>query len=144
MAYMFNGMGTTCYGKRDFRADGTFLTTEWFVFLFIPLIPFRSIRVTPQGFTDRGGQKFAVHQTGFPSLKQVFYTYGFVAILAAWETLVIYSASCVCSSFPHVIDTVFSLSMLFIGVFVVGAIPVPIPWILRYYAEKRVYDRHDA
>jgi len=136
MAYMFNGMGTTFYGKRDFRADGTYLTTEWFVFLFVPLVPLRSLRVRPQGLTNRGGQQYAIHETRLPSLKQVFYTYGFVAVLAAWETLVFYAASSVCSHYPHVIDTISDLSMLFIGVLCAGAIPVPLPWILRHNAQK--------
>jgi hypothetical protein len=49
MAYTLNGIGTTFYGQRDFRADGTFITTEWLVLVYIPFIPFRSLRVRYQG-----------------------------------------------------------------------------------------------
>jgi len=31
MAFSFNGVGTMFYGQRDFRLDGTYVTTEWFV-----------------------------------------------------------------------------------------------------------------
>src|SRR5258708_2935186 len=34
-----NGFGTKIYGKRDFESDGSFLTTKWIVFFWIPLIP---------------------------------------------------------------------------------------------------------
>jgi hypothetical protein len=49
MAFSFNGIGTSFYGQRDFRPDGTYTTTEWFVFLAIPVIPLRSLRVRYQG-----------------------------------------------------------------------------------------------
>jgi len=40
-----NGIGTTYYGKRDFRTDGSWLTTEWVVVFFIPLLPISSRRI---------------------------------------------------------------------------------------------------
>ena len=45
MPYTLNGIGTIFYGKRDFRADGTYITTEWITVVYFPLIPFRSLRV---------------------------------------------------------------------------------------------------
>lgn len=45
MQFTFNGLGTSLYGKRDIRADGSHVTTEWFVIFFIPIIPLQSMRV---------------------------------------------------------------------------------------------------
>lgn len=45
MPYAFNGIGTTFYGKRDFHADGSFLTTEWVCLLYLPIFPLQSLRV---------------------------------------------------------------------------------------------------
>jgi hypothetical protein len=43
----FNGCGTTWYGATDQAEDGSYVVTEWIVFLFIPLIPLGSKRVWP-------------------------------------------------------------------------------------------------
>jgi hypothetical protein len=42
---MTNGFGTSYYGKRDFRSDGSWLTTKWFVIFWIPIFPIRSLRI---------------------------------------------------------------------------------------------------
>jgi hypothetical protein len=42
-----NGCGTTWYGASDRGEDGSYVVTEWIVFLFIPLIPLGSKRVWP-------------------------------------------------------------------------------------------------
>jgi hypothetical protein len=49
MPFTFNGIGTKYYGQRDFLEDGSFVTTEWFVLAYIPVIPLGSFRVTPTG-----------------------------------------------------------------------------------------------
>jgi hypothetical protein len=49
MPFTFNGIGTANYGKRDFRPDGSFLTTEWFVLVFVPIFPLKSRRILPTG-----------------------------------------------------------------------------------------------
>jgi hypothetical protein len=43
--FSINGCGTRYYGKQDKRQDGSYITTEWITFFFIPLIPLRSLRV---------------------------------------------------------------------------------------------------
>ncbi|HET9791003.1 MAG TPA: hypothetical protein VFR08_06850 [Candidatus Angelobacter sp.] len=40
-----NGFGTKYYGQRDFRADGSYLTTNFFCLGFVPIIPLHSVRV---------------------------------------------------------------------------------------------------
>ncbi len=31
--YSFNGIGTTFYGKKELKNDGSYKTTKWFIFL---------------------------------------------------------------------------------------------------------------
>lgn len=45
MPYAFNGVGTTYYGNRDPEPDGSYITTEWLVVGYVPLLPLRSFRV---------------------------------------------------------------------------------------------------
>jgi hypothetical protein len=47
MPFSFNGIGTKYYGSRDFSEDGSYITTEWFIILFVPVVPLRSFRVSP-------------------------------------------------------------------------------------------------
>src|SRR5262245_20240386 len=49
MPYTLNGIGTRFYGKRDLRPDGSYITTEWVTFAYVPLVPFRSFRVSYLG-----------------------------------------------------------------------------------------------
>lgn len=51
MPFTFNRIGTKYYGKRDLLEDGSFVTTEWFVLIDIPIIPLGSFRVVPIGRT---------------------------------------------------------------------------------------------
>ena len=48
MAYTFNGIGTTYYGKRQLP-DGTYITTKWVVFVFVPVVPLGSYRIVAAG-----------------------------------------------------------------------------------------------
>lgn len=49
MAFTFNGIGTKFYGKRDVGPDGSYVMTEWFVLIYLPIFPLRSLRVLPEG-----------------------------------------------------------------------------------------------
>jgi hypothetical protein len=49
MPSTFNGVGTKFCGRRDEGADGSYVTTEFFVVGNIPLVPLRSWRVRPSG-----------------------------------------------------------------------------------------------
>ena len=44
-----NGTGTILYGKKDELDDGSYITTEWIVFFWVPLYPLRSWRILPTG-----------------------------------------------------------------------------------------------
>ncbi len=144
MAYTLNGIGTTFYGQRDFLADGTHITTEWLVFLYVPLIPLRSLRVRYQGVGEHrwylglgSSENYAVYEKRFPPIwKQVFYTYGYVALLAGWLYLVVSSAF---SLVPlNTLNNTFGIWLFFFLLPIVCLIPVPTPWILRYYARRKL------
>jgi hypothetical protein len=45
MPFTMNGCGTKYYGHRDDESDGSYVTTEWIVFVYLPLIPIGSFRV---------------------------------------------------------------------------------------------------
>jgi hypothetical protein len=63
MPFTLNGVGTRFYGDRDRRPDGSYVTTEFIVFLFIPILPLRSWRVRSTGTEHRivySAENFAV------------------------------------------------------------------------------------
>jgi uncharacterized membrane protein len=43
--FTLNGIGTTLIGKKDKDIDGSYITTKWFTFFFLPIIPLNSYRV---------------------------------------------------------------------------------------------------
>jgi hypothetical protein len=84
LAQTFNGFGTKIYGKRQFRADGSFLTTKWIVFFWIPLIPLKSLRVKDAG-PGRGtvlpgwSRNYFVLSESHPDVRQVINIYMFIS-----------------------------------------------------------------
>lgn len=86
MAFTFHGIGTMVYGERDYWPDGSFETTEWFVFAWVPLVPIISKRI---GYTrnsdyatyDDGG--YWVYKLLPLNRKQVLFTYGWFASMLA-------------------------------------------------------------
>jgi len=130
-----NGMGTTTYGKRDFLSDGSFVTTKWVVFLWIPILPLSSMRVKPvqQSGPDHLGASLLLSLIGIvhfrwspnyvirlkrgPDLRQVLYVYAFVLALGfAWWS---------CGRSPNVVN-------------IAGLCLLPLlPFILRKVARSR-------
>lgn len=47
----FNGIGTKLYGSTDFESDGSYVTTKWFVIVYLPIFPLESLRVIKEGST---------------------------------------------------------------------------------------------
>lgn len=46
-SWSIKGIGEKLYGKRSFRADGSYQTTKWFVLFHLPIYPIASFRVRP-------------------------------------------------------------------------------------------------
>lgn len=44
-----NGIGTAIYGERDRWSDGSYVTTHWFIALFVPIFPLGAYRVINNG-----------------------------------------------------------------------------------------------
>jgi hypothetical protein len=85
MPFTFNGIGTTYYGARDFLLDGTYTTTEWIVFVYFPIIPLRSLRISESNertdFVVYSSRKYYIHSKGRPNLRQVLSVYGWLGAL---------------------------------------------------------------
>jgi hypothetical protein len=129
-----NGFGTCFYGKRDFQRDGSFITTEWIIAAFLPLIPIRSLRIKSSGASERGfflgfgsSESFAVIHTGPLNWKQVVHTYGYVAFLLIWTILAERF-----SSVPNSLLEALPLAIAWM-------LPLPLPWILRKHAKKHAH-----
>ena len=120
---MFNGFGTTLYGKRDFGSDGSFLTTKWAVFFWVPLLPLKSLRVQcagPGGASILPGwsRKYQVLAECGPHTRQVVAIYSFVLsfILGAW-----------------LLDSLHAETLVTYGAFAIWAC---VPWLLRWRAKR--------
>lgn len=124
------------YGQRDFRSDGTYVTTEWFAFLAIPVFPVRSLRVAHLGSKTIGiesSEKYRVYEKTLPNWKQVLCVYAFFAICAAWFAILL-------GLMPHFnpfggLDHN-TRANLFLPMLLV---PCVIPYLLRYIPRRRAH-----
>jgi hypothetical protein len=74
----YHGIGTIYYGNREKADDGSFITTKWAIFVFVPLFPLGSYRVRP---LDGKGFSLIGHRRRYPvekvelNVRQVANTY---------------------------------------------------------------------
>lgn len=85
----FNGFGTTFYGERGHAPDGSYVTTEWIILLYLPIIPLRSLRIARNPQDDFRAVAFESESYYVISRErlcwtQVFLTYGFIFGTIAW------------------------------------------------------------
>jgi hypothetical protein len=59
MALSLNGCGTRYLGCR-WQPDGTYITTKWITFFFLPLVPLNSVRVIEGGIGTNSPIGFAL------------------------------------------------------------------------------------
>jgi hypothetical protein len=132
MPSSIQGFGTAFVGQRDFWPDGSYVTTEWIVVLFLPLIPLRSVRVKASPMRVRTlyvaastHRDYVICDERRPHLKQVACVYGFAIFYAAW----IFGLAVSLHSFAaRVSDTVGIAVLLLI---------VGLPWLLPWYLRER-------
>jgi hypothetical protein len=139
MAYSFNGCGTMFYGQRDFRADGSYITTEWITAIYLPRIPLRSFRVRYRGPAERkfgfgfgSAESYAVFEKTRPNGKQVLSVYALIILYVAWLCLALQVGQ---QLYPG------GLKEQNVGFFALAAavlVPLSIPLILRRRARKRI------
>ena len=85
MPYTLNGSGTKYYGRREAGPDGSYVTTEWIVLIYLPLIPIGSFRVCPTGKSTNAivynSQQFMVKRVPFnwPQIRNIYGVTGAIA-----------------------------------------------------------------
>jgi len=78
----WNGLGSKFYGSKDQNFDGSFVTTEWFVLLYLPVIPLKTVRVSFAGTTNswrKTTDRYQIIQKLSLDWQQIFSTY-FISI----------------------------------------------------------------
>ena len=134
MAFMLHGIGTMEYGKRDFWPDGSFVTTQWFVILFIPILPLVSKRVSftgsPNYVTYDTSGKY-VYDPSVLNVKQVLSMYGWLGSLIG--TIVMMGA------LDDIISKKGGDADMAVGL-CLGCLPIilALPYVLRRRAKKRM------
>ena len=120
---------------RDFRADGSYITTEWVTFAYVPLLPFRSLRVRPLGAAEPRffifpgtAHQYQILDKTSPNGRQVLYTYGFFLFVVSWVALVL-SIGC------DIKDPNLGLPIALGGPWV----PAVVPWLLRQRAKEQIH-----
>lgn len=125
MPKSYNGIGTTFMGQREFRLDGSYITTEFFIFLLFPILPLRSYRVIPLG-----RNKYRLLEQLPWDRRQALSLQGtaFASILLP----VIFVASGV----PRALGGDFSKGL---AVFLFAA-PLLLGWVVRWMAKRRALE----
>jgi len=122
VAYTVRGIGAMHYGRCDFRADGSYVTTLWFVVLYLPIVPIRSLRMRKTGRVKYYGiqprSEVEILEKIKPHRGQVLRTYAFFA-----AGLVVFLTA----AFEHAY-----------WLAVPGAVLAALPWFLRRRAMERV------
>jgi len=161
MPASFYGIGSTFYGKRDFREDGSYITTEWLIVVGIPLIPLRSFRVRcllplrtfkighptrhEQGLRRTISVRWrSLVALGAMDLEVIYDVYErrfppnwrqviyTYGFFALGPAWVWFLSSWYPSVFPRAFDSIPGVACLLVA----WLIPALLPWIMRYYARK--------
>jgi hypothetical protein len=85
-----NGCGTKYYGQRDFRPDGSYVTTNFFCLLFFPVFPIHSVRVIPDpknSWMPFSKNYYAILEKRWPNPRQVLSIYFWAAAAAGMGIL---------------------------------------------------------
>lgn len=132
-----NGFGTKYYGQRDFRADGSYITTNFFCLAFLPIIPLHSVRVIPDPKNSAmpfSKNYYSILEKRWPHPLQVLFIYLWAAAAAGMGILYFWKIE------PFLTDRFVWLTQgwqktLVFAVFV--AVPVAVGVLLRTLVLKR-------
>ncbi len=87
MPKSFGGFGTRYCGERDYRKDGSYMTTTFFCVLFFPVFPLHTVRVIPDPGNSEWDEMtesyYLVSEKRAPNLPQVASVYLFEAVVIA-------------------------------------------------------------
>jgi hypothetical protein len=132
-----NGFGTKYYGQRDFRVDGSYVTTNFFCLAFVPIIPLHSVRVIPDpknSWVPFSKNYYAILEQRWPDALQVLSIYLWSAaaiamgILFFWKIEPLLKARALWLTQGWVEPVLFA---------VLVALPVGAGALLRYLFRKR-------
>lgn len=126
-------VGPALYGRRDFFPDGSFVTTQWFAFMWVPLVPMWSKRVSVYQTSVnavRDPTGWWVHDVTAPNLKQVLCVYAWCASMVAIALLY--------NQFQDVLSTILgdenrAAGLCFLALALIGSLP----YVLRRLARRR-------
>lgn len=90
-------IGTTLYGKKDVKPDGSYVTTKWFVIMMLPIVPIGTYRVWRTGpanmirvfYINRNEFKMEEVKPNWPQILLTFFSFwGFMVIIVGvmWAT----------------------------------------------------------
>jgi hypothetical protein len=136
MPTSLHGIRTAYYGKRNYRRDGSYITTEFVIFVGIPIVPLKSLRVRYGGAKGiifpivHSEESYTVLATARPDIKQVLSIYGFVAFMACWVSAVIWAYGRMEGKLDQTVAGVLWYS--------VCALPGLLPMLLRRAAKRRI------
>jgi hypothetical protein len=117
-------------GERDFRPDGSYITTEFFILFLFPVAPLRSYRVIPLK-----GNEYAVVEK-LPSYHSLQARSIQAMAIACILTPMLYVSSGMAQTM-HRADEMLGLIWLALS----ATWPLLLGWVLRYMAKRRVQPR---
>jgi hypothetical protein len=132
-----NGFGTKYYGQRDFRVDGSYVTTNFFCLAFVPIIPLHSVRVIPDpknSWVPFSKNYYAILEQRWPDALQVLSIYLWSAAAIAMGILFLWKIEPLLKARALWLTQGWVEPVLF-GVLV--ALPVGAGALLRYLFRKR-------
>jgi len=132
-----NGFGTKYYGQRDFRPDGSYVTTNFFCLAFLPVFPIHSVRVIPDpknSWLPFSKNYYAVLEKRWPNPLQVLCVYLVAAAAVGMGILFFWKID------PFLKDSAPWLALGWVEAFLFCAclsVPVAAAVLLRGFLRKR-------
>lgn len=137
-AACIGGIGTVFCGERDYRPDGTYVTTKWAVLFCVPILPFRSLRTgnvasdsTNFVIARQHSERCEVSEAVPLSWRQILCVYGYVAFMVFWAVRILSFYSWLAQRFGPTTAVVVASVSMGCG----GAIPI----LLRILAKRRAH-----
>jgi hypothetical protein len=139
MPKSFGGFGTRYCGERDYRKDGSYMTTTFFCLFFFPVFPLHTVRVIPDPKNNEWNElvdsHYLVSEKRAPNLRQVASVYLFVLTVIALMVLYLVRIEPVLRNrFPWL-----SSPWLPSPVLLTFILPFIVVRLVRRKARKRVY-----
>lgn len=137
MGFLIHGIGTMVCGEREYWPDGSFITTEWCVLAWVPIIPLCSKRISYTRNSDfatydvHGG--YYVYESMGVNRRQALYVYCWLFTVLAPIALFAVSQRAIERVFDE--DTVAGVCLALSGTAFV------FPYFLRRWVKRRNLER---